>query len=203
MAERFPTRYFPAGKKPANEERMRAMLAGNLSKTGSIYRFNVSEINAPDGLPFMPVSAINAIRRNLADRLDNMPCKAYPLASGDILKGMADGTSGQLFTEAFPERRITYKGNVANRLARRLYEEIGAAEVSQAFEQMYSPDISAPPEVELMRTKYCIRHELGLCPRHHGSGSGADLFLFNNGRRLRLGFDCAHCEMTVHNAPQE
>lgn len=184
-----------------NEERMRAVLEGNLSKTGSIYRFNVSEINAPDGLPFMPVSAVNAIRRAIADRLDSMPCRAYRLASGDILKGLDDGTSAELFTKAFPDGKVTYRSNVSNRLARRLYEKAGAVEVSPAFEQLYSPEVSAPSGIELMRTKYCIRHELGLCPGHHRSGSNADLFLMNNGRRLRLHFDCANCEMTVHNAP--
>lgn len=50
---------------------------------------------------------------------------------------------------------------------------------------------------ELMRTKYCIRHELGMCPVHQGARNPGPLFLVNNGRRLALGFDCAACEMTV------
>ena len=58
-----------------------------------------------------------------------------------------------------------------------------------------------------MRTKYCIRYELGLCPRHKGSGHkdidlrrikiDYPLMLENNGRRFVLGFDCGRCEMTV------
>lgn len=63
----------------------------------------------------------------------------------------------------------------------------------------------APPQrpEELMRSKYCIRFELGLCPlRQKGNEiKGAEmtkkLFLVNNGRRLALGFDCARCEMTL------
>ncbi len=50
---------------------------------------------------------------------------------------------------------------------------------------------------ELLRTKYCVRYELGLCPRYQGGQPPQELFLLNNGRRLRLGFDCAACEMTV------
>ena len=49
----------------------------------------------------------------------------------------------------------------------------------------------------LMRTRYCIRYELGLCPVHQGAKDTGPLFLVNNGRRLSLGFDCARCEMTV------
>ena len=48
-----------------------------------------------------------------------------------------------------------------------------------------------------MRTKYCLRHELGLCPKQKPGTRPEPLFLLNNGRRLRLDFDCAACEMTV------
>ena len=53
---------------------------------------------------------------------------------------------------------------------------------------------------ELLRSRYCIRWELGLCPK----AASADvrcpvkpLYLVNQGNRLRLRFDCAHCEMVV------
>ncbi len=50
---------------------------------------------------------------------------------------------------------------------------------------------------ELMRTRYCIKYELGLCPVRQGAEDCGPLFLLNNGRRLSLGFDCRNCEMTV------
>ncbi len=49
----------------------------------------------------------------------------------------------------------------------------------------------------LMRSRYCVRHELGLCPRFQGAKAPDRLFLLNNGRRFALNFDCAACEMTV------
>lgn len=52
-------------------------------------------------------------------------------------------------------------------------------------------------ERELMRTRYCLRYELGMCPKHQNGRPPKDLFIINNGRRFRLGFDCARCEMTV------
>ena len=60
---------------------------------------------------------------------------------------------------------------------------------------------------ELMRSKYCIRYELGICPIHQkdaerpaalqGVRPSDKLFLVNNGRRFPLLFDCARCEMAV------
>ena len=49
-----------------------------------------------------------------------------------------------------------------------------------------------------MRTKYCIKYELGICPKYCGAkGVGGALHLHNNGRSFRLSFDCSRCEMTV------
>ena len=59
---------------------------------------------------------------------------------------------------------------------------------------------AAPVNGELMRSKYCIRYELGLCPVHQGAADSGPLFLLNNGRRFALGFDCKRCEMTVKEA---
>ena len=53
----------------------------------------------------------------------------------------------------------------------------------------------------LMKSKYCIKYELGMCPVHQGAKPTGRLFLLNNGRRLALGFDCKACEMTVSPTP--
>ena len=51
-----------------------------------------------------------------------------------------------------------------------------------------------------MRTKYCVRYELGMCPKHHGCKSTGPLYLLNNGQRFVLNFDCRNCEMTLSEA---
>lgn len=56
------------------------------------------------------------------------------------------------------------------------------------------------PEEPLMRTRYCVRYELGMCPKSHGAKDSGPLFLLNNGRKLVLDFDCRNCEMTVSEA---
>ena len=86
---------------------------------------------------------------------------------------------------------MTYKDNVANSVAREIYRERGSASIEEAYELTHREG------VEYMRTKYCLRHELGLCPKQKPGTRPEPLFLRNNGRRLRLDFDCAACEMTV------
>ena len=86
---------------------------------------------------------------------------------------------------AFPEE-TSYKANIANAVAR---------EVLSGGEPAY--ELAHPKGAELMRTRYCLKYELGLCPVHQGAKPTGPLYLLNNGRRLALGFDCARCEMTV------
>jgi len=63
------------------------------------------------------------------------------------------------------------------------------------MEQAY--ELTHRPGAELMRSKYCIRHELGLCPKQGKAPKAEPLFLINGKERLRLDFHCAECEMTV------
>ena len=185
-----------AGDRAAeNTERMRGMFSTQISKATGIYSFTLRTLDAPDGsLPFLPASALNAIRRDLAAALEETPCRAIPMKAGradrqqdlskvlDIQETTSDGI------------HLTYKANIANHIARETYLSLGATQADDAFE------ISHRPDAELMRTKYCIRHELGLCPVHQPTGKvnpSAHLYLINNGKRYTLSFDCAHCEMVI------
>lgn len=207
-----------------NPERMCGMFATQISKATGIYSFTLRslEVETPDGsLPFLPTSALNAIRRDLAAALEEMPCRAipllvnqassrtgnaeYPVLEPDVLSQVQDI---QETTSNGPH--LSYKANIANHIARKIYMSLGASRTDDAFE------ISHRPDAELMRTKYCIRYELGLCPVHqagrqHGranhtsgmvnppipSSRKTNLYLTNNGKRYHLAFDCANCEMVV------
>ena len=51
---------------------------------------------------------------------------------------------------------------------------------------------------ELLRSRFCIRWELGLCPKQRPKEAPQEpLYLVNQGNRLRLAFDCKNCEMVV------
>ena len=71
---------------------------------------------------------------------------------------------------------------------------------SQPRPESVPKEHAAPVNGELMRSKYCIRYELNLCPVHQGAPETGPLYLLNNGRRFALGFDCKNCEMTVKKA---
>ena len=211
------------------------MFATQISKVTGIYSFTLRslEVETPDGsLPFLPTSALNAIRRDLAATLEDMPCKAVPLPTGQAVNAtgivkILDNRKNAIDAPAYLGKcqsqkpilsqvldiqetasdgiHLSYKANIANHIARETYQSLGATQTDDAFE------ISHRPDAELMRTKYCIRYELGLCPVHLQSGKPQgkgsphglttanlkNLSLINNGKRYRLAFDCADCEMIV------
>jgi putative protease len=75
----------------------------------------------------------------------------------------------------YPMKDATYKNNISNHLSESAYRN----------------------GIELMRTRYCIRFELGLCPVHQGAKDTGPLYLLNNGQRFGLKFDCKNCEMVL------
>ena len=223
-----------------NAKRMREMFVAQISKDTGIYSFTLRslEVETPDGsLSFLPTSALNAIRRDLAAALDKMPCRAIPLPTGKtadypgISNALNTPNNAESPSECQDRRQdqkpilskipdiqepasdgihVSYKANISNHVARETYQVLGATQTDEAFE------ISHLPGTEQMRTKYCIRHELGLCPvhretgRHQGKANFATgssklatttpsghLYLINNGKRYHLSFDCANCEMVV------
>ncbi len=221
-----------------NAGRMHGMFVTQISKTTEIYSFTLRslEVMTPDGsLPFLQTAALNTIRRDLAAALEEMPCRAIPLPTNqsrfefvkaiDFRKKPKDSPAcltecrslkSPLFQVSDIQEQtskgihLTYKANIANHIARETYQFLGATITDDAFE------LSPRPDAELMRTKYCIRHELGLCPvsrptgRHQGksdlatnssgqatTNQASHLYLANNGKRYPLSFDCEKCEMVV------
>lgn len=164
-----------------DRSRIESLAAAQMSKSASIYKFSLSEISG-ENLPLLSASFINSIRRSLAEELDSSPCHALPLRHVK-----AAGSALPYKTE------ISYKANVANELTRAIYIKSGALSVEKAYELEHQKD------AELMRSKYCIRFETGLCPKHHHSGSNAPMTLLNNSRELSVEFDCRACEMVIRN----
>ena len=182
---------FDAGEQAAeNQDRMSSMIVSQIGKSTGHYRFSVGSVDAPSGLPFMSASALNGVRRALAEQLDSLPCQAHPL----LQRTLPESPQTRFMSD-----EVTYRQNVANSLSEATYRAAGATAVDKAYE------LSHLPGAELMLTKYCIRYELGICPVHHRNAPGslqgikpdAPLFLLNNGKRLALHFDCRRCEMTV------
>ena len=173
------------GQEATNRDRMEAMFRSQIGKATGIYSFVLSHLDSSGSegrLPFMSASAINGIRREIAQRLDGMECGYQPVA--ELVEAPALGKCSEIDS-------ITYKSNISNSVARKVLRQLGAKEIEDAFELTHKAG------AELMRTKYCIRHELGMCLKKRPAQGPGDLYLVNNGRRYRLDFRCAECEMTV------
>lgn len=59
----------------------------------------------------------------------------------------------------YPEEKLDFMYNVANKSARKFYERHGVTEIEKAFELQWDPGKS-----RVMTTKYCIKYELERLP---------------------------------------
>ena len=153
--------------------RMEETVKAQLGKRSCVYAFTVRRFICDGPMPFLGISALNQVRRDIAAELDGMPVKALALDRGHK---SAHNSPAEL----------DYTANAANRLSRELYASTGTVGLEPAYELTHRPG------AELMRSRYCLRHELGMCP-----GDGTPLYLHNNGRTLTLEFHCRECEMVV------
>ena len=185
---------------PARDVSVKKKTIAQLEKKSGIYKFVIKEYLTEKQL-FYPASFLNGCRRELASLLDKTVSTIETISATESNsaqnKIVKNSKLNEVLSHYVRGKVIDYKWNVANSLAKKLYLELGALSVLDAFE------IDAPKEVELMRCKYCIKHELGMCPfnkEHQKKGTQViiePLVLENNGRKFRLGFDCKRCEMII------
>jgi len=161
-----------------NRKRAEEVFVAQMRKSGGS-PFGITEVSVEGTVPFMPVSAINGLRRRLLDTLLEERVACYRRPSGTPLVPVA--VSGG---------KADYRYNVVNASSRRFYELCGFTEIEQGVE--LRDDFTG---IEAMRTRYCIRRELGICLREGGRGGA--LYIENNGNRFALGFDCRNCMMSV------
>lgn len=176
--------HFTAETAKNTDTALRGLKEG-FSKKAGIYLFSFNE-TACEAVPFLPASVLNTMRKDAAEKLDALRKPAERPTDTGIPFDRLDKS-----TLIAPSRQKQL--NCANRLSRKLYSSLGI-DPEPAYELLPSKD------TELMRCKYCIRHELGLCPKLKKGEKATPLYLVNNGKRLKLTFDCAHCEMTVSEA---
>jgi putative protease len=140
------------------------------------------EVACPE-VPFVPLSELNGLRRDVLAGLEDVRERNRPVLEQTISPNDAP----------FPAARLTYLGNVLNRKAAAFYRRHGVGDIEPAAES--GLDMRGR---RVMRSRYCIRHQLGLCPGRGGAGVEEPLALVDEeGRRLDLRFDCAACEMEV------
>lgn len=156
-----------------------------LSKLGNT-PFEASEVVV--GLSenwFVPSSLLADMRRRGVEKLLEVRRARYPR---ETVKRVRPSEP-----IPFPERSLTYLGNVANGKARSFYQDHGVEQVDPAFE------LSPRKDVPLMFTKHCLRYSMGWCPTYQKNKSPykEPYYLLYKDTCLRLQFDCKHCQMLV------
>ncbi|MEI7446019.1 MAG: U32 family peptidase [Burkholderiales bacterium] len=142
---------------------------------------------------FVPVSALNALRRDGCAALDAARATAFTrLPRAAPVEPPVP----------YPEDTLSYLANVYNGRAAEFYARHGVKVVGAAYESHEELG-----EVSLMITKHCVRFSLSLCPKQakgvtgvQGTVRAEPLVLQHGEDRLTLRFDCKPCEMHVVGA---
>lgn len=156
-----------------------------LAKLGNtLFDAEKIEVNLTDNW-FVPSSLLADMRREAVNLLLSDRRIRYPRE----LSRKPDSVAKPLF----PQQQLTYLGNVANTRACSFYQEHGVKTIDPAFE------LKAPDHVPLMFSKHCLRYSMGWCPTYQKKKSPfrEPYYLLYKEVRLRLMFDCKHCQMLV------
>ena len=96
----------------------------------------------------------------------------------------------------YPQKELTYLGNVMNKEAAAFYQKHGVEKIAPAFE------VGHPEGAALMFCKHCLRYSMGWCPVHHKVKSPYRepyYLVSGDGKKFSLQFDCKNCQMKVYS----
>jgi hypothetical protein len=171
-------------KQPAEKkETARQTIIIHLGKLGDTV-FDCSDVRIKTkDVYFLPVSKLNSARRELIKQLLEMRIKNRPRSAGVTLKNNVE----------YPHKHLTYLGNVLNKKAEAFYRKHGVETIEPAAES--GLDMSGRL---VMSTKYCLREELGLCPRNDSKQSAQPLILVDEDQmQYKIEFLCGKCGMEI------
>jgi 23S rRNA 5-hydroxycytidine C2501 synthase len=172
-----------AYQEPMEPAKARDQIKKQLSSTGST-SYQVTRINIARRAGFYPISFLNNARRSVLEELTRVRLVNLPRAHSSHIPNSVP----------YPEKKLDYRANVFNAYARRFYERHGAEVMEPAFEA--SPEHEGR---ELMRTRYCLRHELNAClkPGQSGRRLKEPLRIRDAHHEYLLKFDCDACKMSL------
>ncbi|MFL1807019.1 U32 family peptidase [Plesiomonas shigelloides] len=172
-----------AEKSPANNpERAFQSIREQLAKLGNTLFYSQHIDVTLEQAWFIPVSALNALRRQAVEALEVARINGYqrPLRHQAVSN------------PAFPQENLSYLGNVYNHAAENFYRMHGVDDIAPAYELNQEAD-----EVSLMITKHCLRYTQNMCPKEVKGLKPDPLVLEMGNDIFRLKFDCKRCEMHV------
>ncbi len=174
--------------KKSQEENMKLQL-GKLGNT--LYEADEITISPESETRFIPSSILAGLRRETLEKFSHQFQFEH---SGDneslgyILPNKIDTNNSA------EEINIA---NVANKLARQLYDEIGPKDAPDALE---TTKPNRDSETQIMTCRYCIRYEMGYCTKQGRKAPWQEpLYLvLKDNRKFRLKFDCLNCQMRIY-----
>ena len=180
-------------KIPAEKpDRATANTEQQLAKLGDT-EFCASSIAMEWATPLhLPPAQVNSLRRQLVENLAAARALARPTREPKLIPERVP----------FPDTELSYLANVLNQKAAAFYRRHQVREIEPAAES--GLDLAGRT---VMTTRYCLKDELGLCPRESTEEEERTetvppepwFLVDDEGRRLRLRFRCdeRHCVMEV------
>lgn len=139
----------PFEKEPARRDQAENIRT-QLSKLGNTPFEAVEVTVAMSDNWFVPSSLLAEMRRQGVERLISTRRIRYRREEARPVKPCV----GETLEIPFPEKRLTYLGNVSNSKAGAFYKAHGVTAVEDAFE------LSPQKDVPLMFTKHCLRYSM-------------------------------------------
>lgn len=174
-----------AAKTPAKKAEMaRETIFRQLTKLGGTpFVCTDLKIDTTQSL-FIPVKELNAMRREVIGRLAAVREENRLKPSKKFKKN----------TTPFPEKALSYQGNVLNKKAEAFYRRHGVTAIEPAPES--GLDMTGKT---VMTSRYCILYQLGYCRRNKKSVSIAKpvCLIDEENHRFEIRTDCTNCRMEI------
>jgi putative protease len=171
-----------AYEEPTDRSMAREVVAKQLTSTGNT-PFRITRLGIGDRIGFLPVSVLNGCRRQILEELLKVRDKNYLRESRPLIQNEVP----------YPDRKLDFHANVFNAHARRFYSRHGSEVIEPAFEAL--PEVTGR---EVMRTRYCLRHELDACLKRKGARHFKEpLQIMDGHHAYLLKFDCDACRMSL------
>ncbi|MGE5294345.1 MAG: peptidase U32 family protein [Solirubrobacterales bacterium] len=165
------------------KEAARQTLITQLTRLGNtIFECSDVQLQTQD-VYFVPASRLNAAKRELIEQLMQVREKNRLRTTGGVVRNEVP----------YPEKHLTYLGNVLNEKAQAFYRRHQVETIAPAAES----GLNLTGQV-VMTTKLCLRKVLGLC-KGHGAGNPAEPMILEDedGRPYPVRFRCGPCGMEI------
>ena len=137
-------------------------------------------------VPFLPVSELNQLRRAAIAQLTIVREQNRPRPSRSPVRNAVP----------YPQKSLTFEGNVLNQKAVDFYRRHGVEAIEPAAES--GLDMTGR---KVMTTKYCLRYQLNACPRQTNAVKLPEplKLVDEQGNSFPVRFNCVDCVMEIYH----